>query len=149
MNAEVCPHCGRELPLYLCKRKVAKKRVVAVLPPSAEVPADLVDLPLYAKDDKLRARWGELLATWKTAYPGLDIRTEVRKAHAWETACTTHRKVNRPKFLTNWLNRAQERASRFQSPTAQAPLADAPGSRQKALREAVAEWIDSPTWTGS
>jgi len=75
----------------------------------ADVPPELADLELYAEDQKLCDRWATLLPVWVKAYPGVDVVAEVRKANAWEVANPEKRKVNRPRFLTNWLSRAQDR----------------------------------------
>jgi hypothetical protein len=76
---------------------------------ASEPPAELRDLSLYARDASLCKRWSELFPTWREAYPGVDVLAEVKAAHAWEVANPDRRKVNRPKFLTNWLKRAQDR----------------------------------------
>lgn len=72
------------------------------------IPTELAGLPLYEADKKLCSKLPELLPTWKIAYPGIDILAEIRKAHAWEMGNPENRKVNRSRFLTNWLNRAQD-----------------------------------------
>lgn len=81
----------------------------------APIPDDLRSLTLYAQDRKLCTRWPELLAAWTVAYPGVDIVAEVSKAHSWEVANPTKRKVNRGRFLANWLSRAQD-APRTEDP---------------------------------
>jgi hypothetical protein len=71
----------------------------------ADVPHDLEDLELYAKDAKLCKMWPELLAAWQVAHPNLDVVQEVRRAHAWEMANKRKRKKDRARFLANWLAR--------------------------------------------
>ena len=77
-----------------------------------EIPPELVDLELYAVDEKLCARWPKLFAAWKVAYPGLDIVAEVKRAHAWEVANPKRRKKDRARFIGNWLQRQQDRGWR-------------------------------------
>lgn len=72
------------------------------------VPEDLKELGLYAEDAKLCERWALLLPAWRVSYPGVNIMSEVRKAHAWEVSNPTRKKVNRARFLNNWLARAQD-----------------------------------------
>lgn len=74
------------------------------------VPEDLRGLALYSEDARLCGRWDELKTAWTTAYPGVDVLAEVRKAHAWETANPSRRKVQRARFLSGWLSRAQDAA---------------------------------------
>ena len=77
---------------------------------SESVPPDeLKSLPLYASDVKLCQKWNELLPSWKSAYPRVDIMAEVRKAHAWELANPSLRKRNRSRFLNSWLQREQDK----------------------------------------
>ena len=53
-----------------------------------------------------------IVASWQQAYPAIDIRIEIAKAKAWLLANPKNRKSNLEKFLTNWLNKAQDRAPR-------------------------------------
>lgn len=75
-----------------------------------DIPADLFGLQLYREDRKLCKAWPEFLAAARTAYPGVDVMEEVRKAHAWEVANPSNRKKLRTRFLGNWLARSQDRA---------------------------------------
>jgi hypothetical protein len=76
------------------------------------VPTELVAHELYAADPKLCAALPLNIKAWKTTYPGVDIPGEIAKAHAWELANPQLRKVNRIRFLNNWLARAQDRLRR-------------------------------------
>jgi len=80
-------------------------------PPSEPqpIPPDLTNLSLYCVDKNLCKRFPELLPAWIDAFPGVDIVAEIKAAHAWELASPKNRKVDRPKFLTNWLKRAQDK----------------------------------------
>jgi len=73
-------------------------------------PAALLNMDLYKVDKKLCRDWDMLYKSWEVAYPGVDILAEVAKAHAWEVANPTKRKLNKPKFLANWLARQQDKA---------------------------------------
>ena len=55
-----------------------------------------------------------LVASWREAYPGLDVLGECRHAKAWVEAQPARRKtaVGMSKFLVNWFNRTVERGSR-------------------------------------
>jgi len=72
------------------------------------VPEDLKDCFLYVLDENLCRRWEELMLAWRVAYPGIDIVAEIKKAHCWEVNNKRRRKRNRPRFLTTWLDRAQD-----------------------------------------
>jgi hypothetical protein len=80
-------------------------------PEPAETPPELLGLELYEQDQKLKKRWNELIKAWIGAYPAVNICAEVRAAHAWEVANPTKRKLNRARFLNNWLARRQDRGS--------------------------------------
>jgi len=73
------------------------------------IPSEIENLQLYRVDKNLCKRFPELLPAWIDAYPGVDVLAEVKAAHAWELASPKNRKVDRPKFLTNWLKRQQDR----------------------------------------
>ncbi|MEY9435549.1 hypothetical protein [Bradyrhizobium elkanii] len=49
---------------------------------------------------------------WQAAYPAIDVRAEIARAEAWLLANPKNRKSDLPRFLNNWLNRAQDRAPR-------------------------------------
>jgi hypothetical protein len=56
--------------------------------------------------------WGltlEQIESWRSAYPGVDVEGECRKALAWTEA--NHRKTasGMPRFLVSWLNRVVDR----------------------------------------
>lgn len=78
--------------------------------PDSAPPVELSGLALYETDWKLCKRWTELLKGWKSAFPGVNVLGEVRKAHAWEVANPTRVKKDRPRFLYTWLSRAQDQA---------------------------------------
>lgn len=86
------------------------------------VPSELQGLELYRTDSKLLNAWPRMLPAWKTACPGVDVVAQIVKAHTWELANPKHRKRDRLRFLTNWMNRAQDDASK------RAPLRANPGS---------------------
>ena len=50
---------------------------------------------------------------WEEAFPAIDVHTELMKAAAWAVANPRQKKKNWKRFLFNWLQRAQERGSRF------------------------------------
>lgn len=52
----------------------------------------------------------EIAASWRKAYPAVDVDAEVAKAYAWALANPKNRKENWARFLVNWLGKAQERA---------------------------------------
>jgi len=74
----------------------------------ASAPPELLELELYRTDSKLLAKWPALSKAWNTSCPGVDIKTEVAKAHAWEVANPKRRKVDKARFLNSWLTRAQD-----------------------------------------
>ena len=52
------------------------------------------------------------LDEYAESYPGVDVLAECRKARQWCVDNRQKRPVNVPRFLTNWLNTAQERSRR-------------------------------------
>ena len=83
-------------------------------PPGVEahsVPEELSGLELYEADSRLCTNLNSLLPTWEQAYPGVDVKAEIRKAHAWEMANPTKRKTprGRSRFLNSWMARQQDR----------------------------------------
>lgn len=109
-----CPRCG------CCLRVTTPKEVAGSKPAKdrdevKEPPPELVGLRLYERDQKLLRAWQTLWSSWfppgrEPTYPGVDVVAEIQAAHAWEMSAPQRRKVDRPKFLTNWLKKAQERA---------------------------------------
>lgn len=77
-------------------------------PAPVQIPPELVGLDLYRRDERLCRRWAELIAAWRVGCPGVDIETEVARAHAWEVENPAKRKTNRARFLGSWLRRAQD-----------------------------------------
>jgi hypothetical protein len=57
----------------------------------------------WSVSDLLQSQWG-------TAYPAVDLQSELAKAAAWLLANPKNQKSNYARFLTNWLTRAQDRA---------------------------------------
>lgn len=55
------------------------------------------------------------LADWQTAYPGVDIKTELAKMRVWLLENPKNRKTIKgiPRFISNWLTRSQDRAAKF------------------------------------
>ena len=47
---------------------------------------------------------------WKSAYPAVDISTELSKAEAWAHSNPKNRKSNWRRFLNSWMSRAQDSA---------------------------------------
>ena len=72
------------------------------------VPEELKGLNLYENNEKLLKLWPELIEAWKNAFPGINIIAEVKAAHAWEVANPKRRKVDKARFLQNWMARAQD-----------------------------------------
>ncbi len=95
-----CPTCGKKLRAQ-CEPQ----------PASWSVPDALQGLVLYEKDGRLCVLWTQLTGAWRAAYPALDIAREIAAAHAWEVANPHRQKTSRgrPKFLTAWLERTQNR----------------------------------------
>ena len=78
-----------------------------------ECPNDFKNLELYSDKtlpgiQALWNKWESVKSAGETAYPGIDIVRELKKAHAWEIANTSKRKTDRLKFLNNWFKRAQD-----------------------------------------
>lgn len=71
-----------------------------------DIPKELVGLCLYEVDEDLIRKFPECLASWKVAYPRLDIQKEVRKAHSWEVS--NNRKVLHARYLNNWMANADK-----------------------------------------
>lgn len=53
------------------------------------------------------------LEGWGEAYPAVEIKGEIRRAAQWMKANPRKKKKNWPRFITNWLARAQEKGGTF------------------------------------
>ncbi len=101
--------------LRWAKREIKKaaemKRIEEEIEQLGPPPPELKGLQLYEKDPVLRRQWPELMDAWKESFPGVDIAREIKKAHAWEVANPRRRKTSRgrPRYLYQWLERAQNR----------------------------------------
>jgi hypothetical protein len=103
-------------------------------------PPELTDLPLYANDATLCAKWRVLYPTWQKTFSHVDVMAEVRAAHAWEMANPAKSKKDRPRFLTNWLKRHADQTAQ---PTQLTP------EQERRLRfQAKYETELSPNWPG-
>lgn len=52
------------------------------------------------------------IQAWRTAYPAVQVETEINKAAAWQLSNPKNRKKDCLRFINNWLSRVQERAPR-------------------------------------
>ena len=105
----------------------------------ASVPELLKGLELYEGDKKLCKRLPKVLEAWKTAYPGVNLRGEIAKAHAWEKSNPKKAKRDRIRFLVNWLNRAQDRGGGSGGGGSGTHTSAAPRRLDKAAIDAQAE----------
>lgn len=77
--------------------------------PAHEPP--VIVLPKAGKEKKHPVFQGDI-SHWQELYPGLRILAELRKMKAWFEANPTKRRVNVPRFIVNWLNKAQDASGR-------------------------------------
>lgn len=68
----------------------------------------------YDDDHELHGITEQDLADWRKFYPALDIEQELRSASAWLAGNPRNRKSDILRFLTGWLQRAQNRAPRIE-----------------------------------
>lgn len=52
-------------------------------------------------------------ATWKVAYPALNLDQELAKMQSWISANPKNRKSNWERFIMNWLSKAQDKAPKI------------------------------------
>jgi hypothetical protein len=95
---------GSNTSLSNTKEKKKEQRAHAIKPTFDEESRSFVGID----DDTIKL--------WSEAYPALDIRAEIKRAAAWLFANPKNRKSDYLRFLTNWLNRAQDRAPRVGAP---------------------------------
>lgn len=76
-----------------------------------EVPQELKEFELYARDPQLCGNWPKLVSAWGTAYPGVSIAKEIRSAHSWQLSDPRRQKTKQARFIDNWLRRAQDNAN--------------------------------------
>lgn len=55
----------------------------------------------------------DLKTKWQTIAPGISVETEITKAEAWVLSNPKLKKSNWSRFLTNWIVRAQDHATRY------------------------------------
>lgn len=65
--------------------------------------------PRRAAVEILWRSWPDMRAAFESAFPGLDLIGELRKAHAWEISNPGRRKSDLVSFLCAWFMRANER----------------------------------------
>jgi hypothetical protein len=82
------------------------------------IPKELHDFPEFQKDSKLLARWDELSGSWKQACPTVNISQELAKAHSYavKKKAEGYPYRNFVRYLTSWMFRQQEKASRLSRP---------------------------------
>lgn len=83
--------------------------------PLCDTTPALMTFPTVGRGPKLWDLTSTQVAEWQTAYPGIDVLGECRKALAWVKANQPKTWNGMPKFLVNWLNRATN-AGRGQRP---------------------------------
>lgn len=82
-------------------------------PSADDPPATKKPKPYFDYDAKQFVNLdGDLITAWADAYPAVDVRAEIAKAKVWLISNPKNRKSDIPKFLNNWLNRAQDNAPR-------------------------------------
>lgn len=96
-------------------------------------PAELT-FPTSGKPDSWDLTHAQV-SEWQRLYDGLDVRAECRKALAWVTSTTGHKKTagGMARFLVNWLNRATNAGGSRRG-------AAAPPSQESAEAAAYREW---------
>lgn len=67
----------------------------------------------YDTDSKIHGITPELLSYWEQQFPAVNVEQEIRSAEAWLDSNRTRRKHDIKRFLTTWLTRTQEKASRY------------------------------------
>jgi hypothetical protein len=99
-----------------------KEKACTPQPPKGAEGPPLLEIPCAGKGAKAWGLQQQDLDGWATAYPGLEVLAEVRKAKAWLEANPTRGKTHggMARFLVNWLSRAQD--SGRASPGRVAPL---------------------------
>lgn len=78
-------------------------------PPSTEEgsPSILDGLELFQDDEDLRDRWDLLWNRWTESFPGLNLKTEIFKAHEFELQRTKSKRAkSKARYLTNWFSNA-------------------------------------------
>lgn len=113
------------------REEIETERNISSAQPSAEaeadahkpvpVPEELKGLTEYESDPKLCEFVAKAIPEWTKAYPGVNIASELRRAHIWEQANPAKKKTpkGRPRFLNAWLERAQNRGCQAQQQTRQ------------------------------
>lgn len=66
----------------------------------------------YDDDNLIHGITEQDLEEWRKFYPALDIEQELRSASSWLKGNPRNRKTDILRFLTNWFQRAQQRAPR-------------------------------------
>ena len=69
----------------------------------------------YDEDNEIHGISEKDMVEWRKFYPALDVEQEIRSASAWLKGNPKNRKKDILRFLTNWLNRAQERTRRIET----------------------------------
>jgi hypothetical protein len=81
---------------------------------------------------------------WAEPFPGIDVKQELRRATTWLEANPSNRKTFRgmPRFLVEWLGRAQDRAKGATSPAKATCSAEDFGAFDRSVPPVNAKAID-------
>lgn len=81
----------------------------------------LSELPLFAKNERLKLRLYFLIIEWQTAYPNVDIKKQLGWAHAWVSANGRRApKKDLVRFLNTWMKRESRMTTAHVKPSAPA-----------------------------
>lgn len=71
----------------------------------------------------------DLFGRLQDAFPAIDVKEQAKRAACWLIANPANRKSNYTRFLTNWMNRAQDKAPRVTGNLTHGGTAHAPRAR--------------------
>ena len=101
----------------MCIRdRVGGEGVVCPAPPDGDArpppaPEIAIEIPLVGTGGEYGVTVDQV-AEWAADFPGIDVLTELRACHAWNTASPTRRKTRAGvcRHIVAWLSRAQNSA---------------------------------------
>ena len=74
--------------------------------PKETITKETIQKKILYVDQKFENITEEKIQKWSEAYPGIDIKSELKKMEVWLTANPKNKKENHERFIVNWLSRS-------------------------------------------
>jgi phage replication O-like protein O len=76
------------------------------VPTKETITKETIQKKILFAEQKFQNITEEKIQKWSEAYPGIDIKSELKKMEVWLTANPKNKKENHERFIVNWLSRS-------------------------------------------